>query len=161
MAGVQASVSATPAAGVPGLDYDNGANDCVSWIADVAIPFGVLVVQTVSGHCALPTATGNVTALQSGVAALSHTVRPSATGGYQIGDVVRVKRRGRIWVLTEEAIVVGDVVFARFAPLAGNTQLGAFRKSADTATAVGVPRASWFAAATSGLAIVDLVVPGN
>jgi hypothetical protein len=129
---VQTAVAVKPAVGAPGLEYDSSFSDVVSWIATVAIPFGALVYESAEGKATLPTATGNVTGGRTGVALIDPT---KASGvGYEIGDAVRVMRRGRCFVLNEEALAFGDVLFVRFAAGTG-TQLGAFRNDADTATA--------------------------
>jgi hypothetical protein len=130
---VQTAVAVNPAVGRPGLEYDSSFSDIVSWIATVAIPFGALVYESAEGKATLPTATGNVTGGKTGVALIDHT---KASGvGYEIGDAVRVMRRGRCFVLNEEALAFGDTLFARFAAGGGGSQLGAFRNDADTASA--------------------------
>lgn len=129
---VQTAVSVNPLAGTPGLEYDDSFSDIVSWIATVAIPFGVLVYESAEGKATLPTATGNVTGGRTGIALIDHN-KPSGVG-YEIGDAVRVMRRGRCWISTEEALAFGDTLFARFAAGTG-TQKGSFRNDADTATA--------------------------
>lgn len=130
---VQTAVSVNPAVGQPGLEYDDSYSDIVTWIATVAIPFGRLVYESAEGKATLPTATGNVTGGRTGVALIDHN---KASGvGYEIGDAVRVMRRGRCWVANEEALAFGDTLFARFASGAGGTGLGSFRNDADTATA--------------------------
>ena len=82
---VQTSVSVNPAVGQPGLEYDDSFSDIVSWIATVAIPFGVLVYESAEGKATLPTATGNVTGGRVGIALIDHN-KPSGVG-YEIGDV--------------------------------------------------------------------------
>jgi len=130
---VQTVVTINPLAGAPGLEYDDSFSDVVSWIATVAIPFGVLVYESAEGKATLPTATGNVTAGRTGIALIDHS---KASGvGYEIGDAVRVMKRGRVWIRSEEALAFGDTLFVRFADGAGGTQEGAFRNDADTATA--------------------------
>jgi hypothetical protein len=130
---IQTAVAAKPAVGAPGMEYDSSFSDVVSWIATVAIPFGALVYESAEGKATLPTATGHVTGGRTGVALID----PTKVGGvgYEIGDAVRVMRRGRCYVLNEEALVFGDTLFVRFADGAGGTQEGAFRNDADTATA--------------------------
>ena len=130
---VQTAVSIDPPVGRPGLEYDISYSDIVTWIATVAIPFGALVYESAEGKATLPTATGNVTGGRTGVALIDPT---KASGvGYEIGDAVRVMRRGRCFVLNEEALAFGDTLFVRFGDGAGGTQEGAFRNDADTATA--------------------------
>lgn len=150
---VQTAVAIDPVAGSPGLEYDDSFSDVVSWIATVAIPFGVLVYESAEGKATLPTATGNVTAGRCGIALIDHN---KASGdGYAIGDAVRVMRRGRVWVLTEEQLAFGDTLFSRFAAGTG-TQKGAFRNDADTATCSTPPNMQLIRAGTAVLAAVAI-----
>jgi hypothetical protein len=62
-----------------------------------------------------------------------------------------------IYVVVEEAVNKGDDAYVRYASGSGGTQLGAFRKSADTSTAAALPRASFDStAAIGGLAKLKL-----
>jgi hypothetical protein len=150
---VQTSVLAKPLLGSPGMEYDSSFSDVISWIATVAIPFGVLVYESAEGKAALPTATGNVTGGRVGIALIDPA---KASGvGYEVGDAVRVMRRGRVWILTEEQLAFGDTLFARFATGTG-TQKGAFRNDADTTTASTPPNMSLHLAGTASLACVAI-----
>lgn len=150
---VQTAVSIDPPIGAPGLEYDDSFSDIVSWIATVAIPFGVLVYESAEGKATLPTATGNVTGGQTGIALIDHN--KASQDGYAIGDAVRVMRRGRCWVLTEEQLAFGDTLFARFATGTG-TQKGAFRNDADTASASTPTNMSLLKAGTAALAAIKI-----
>lgn len=69
--------------------------------------------------------------------------------------MVPVLKHGYAYVRVEEAVNKGDQAFIRFASGAGGTQLGAFRKSADTASAAASPNCTYeTTAAAAGLAIV-------
>ena len=59
--------------------------------------------------------------------------RPFNDDGFewQTNDVVDLRQKGPITVVTEEAVLKEDPVYVRFATKAGNTQLGAFRNDAD------------------------------
>jgi hypothetical protein len=150
---VQTSVTAKPAIGSPGLEYDSSFSDVISWIATVAIPFGVLVYESAEGKAALPTATGNVTGGRTGIALIDPT---KASGvGYEVDDAVRVLRRGRAWVLTEEQLAFGDTLFARFQTGTG-TQKGAFRNDADTASCSTPTNMALYLAGTAALACVSV-----
>jgi hypothetical protein len=150
---VQSAVSINPLAGSPGMEYDSSFSDIVSWIATVAIPFGVLVYESAEGKASLPTATGNVTAGRCGIA-LSDPMKASQVG-YEIGDAVRVMKRGRCWIRTEEALAFGDVMFARFAAGTG-TQLGAFRNDADTGTCSTPPNLLLLRGGATNVAAVSI-----
>jgi hypothetical protein len=134
---VQTAVAVKPAVGAPGLEYDVGFSHVESWIATVAIPFGALVYESAEGKATLPTATGHVTGGRTGIALIDHS---KASGvGYEIGDAVRVLRRGCAFVLNEEALAFGDTLFVRFGDGAGGTVEGSFRNDADTGTASTPP----------------------
>jgi hypothetical protein len=150
---VQTAVSVNPLAGAPGMEYDDSFSDIVSWIATVAIPFGVLVYESAEGKATLPTATGNVTAGRVGIALIDPSLASQA--GYAIGDPVRVMIRGRAWIRSEEALAFGDTLFARFAAGTG-TQLGAFRNDADTATASTPPNMRLLRAGATNVAAVQI-----
>lgn len=128
-----------------------------------ALPIGVLVVidATVTPvgpidiACRLPTATGDVTG--TGALGVVLEKRSSESLNYRGNTMVTVLAEGRVWVVVEEAVNAGDAAFVRFAAGAGGTQLGAFRKSADTASAVALPGSRYMTTAAAGaLAILEL-----
>jgi hypothetical protein len=150
----QLSYSESPAVGRPGMEFDiSAANDVVSWIADEAIPFGVWVSETVEGHCELPDTSAEITTNKGGIALIDPSKASQA--GYAIGDLVRVMRRGRCFVLSEETLTKGDTLFARFATGTG-TQKGAFRNDADTASAATPTGASLYRGGGINLAVLEL-----
>jgi hypothetical protein len=89
-------------------------------------------------------------------------VATSPTGaGVPPKYAVSVLTKGRIYVVVEEAVTPASAVFVRFAAGVGGTQLGAFRASADTATASAAP-AGWryrSSAAIGGIAELELNLP--
>jgi len=150
---LQTAVAVKPTVGAPGLEYDISDSDVETWIATVAIPFGVLVYESAEKKATLPTATGNVIGGKTGIALVDHS---KASGvGYEIGDAVRVMRRGRVWVLTEEQLAFGDTLFARFATGTGS-QKGAFRNDADTASASTPTNMKLELAGTASLACISV-----
>lgn len=154
---IQTSVASKAPDGMPGLEYDSMDNDIVTKIAAEIIPFGVGVVFTAEQTCELPDATGEVTGQGGWGVALIDPNLPTGSTGYQIGDPVRVITRGRVWVLTEEALANTDPPFMRFASGGGGTQKGAFRNDADTATAVQAPNnARVFQGGSTGRAVLEL-----
>jgi hypothetical protein len=140
---VQTAVGLKPNVGSPGLLYDvSDDNDIVSFIATTAIPFGAYIFVSSDGFVSVPAATGNVTApvrSQRGIALIDHN--KATQEGYDIGDTVRVLRRGRVWALTDPtiSILISSALFVRFAAGAGGTVLGAFGLVADTGTASSPP----------------------
>lgn len=148
-----------PAEAFEGMEADNSAvKERLSGQAAVIIPFGRLVVaddvQDSPHTVVLPTATGQVTdghALGVSVGDVSKQEGPTlGVNQYAVDDAVPVLRRGRIHVITEDAVtVVGTPAFVRFA--AGTfPNLGAFRTDADTATAVALPGARFMTLAGIG-----------
>lgn len=75
-------------------------------------------------------------------------------------EVASVLRRGRIWVVVEEAVAVGDPVFFRHTAGGGGSEIGAFRNDADTATCDQLTQAAWLqGSAGAGVALLEVNVP--
>jgi len=118
------------------------------------IPFGLAVKKgTNEDEAILPTAgTDKVV----GIAAHTHAMNTigstgwSADAGIPADEVFDLLRKGVVWVKVEQAVVQGDLAFVRFAAGAGGTQKGAFRKDADTATAMLVKGAVFLTGAAAG-----------
>lgn len=154
----------------PGQPADLGVKDKTTALAvAAAVPYGVLAVRDLTNTSAwnvagkVPSTSGSITTLGSilGVvmADQGRAQDPSvAVATLPINSAMSILRTGRIWVLVEEAVVAGDQAFARFASGGGGTQLGAFRKSADTATAVAVPGAYYVStqASAGGYACLEV-----
>lgn len=162
---IQTAVSYNPAAAIEGQVADLNNNDMRSYAAGVDITNGRFVVMgAADGRCKLPTATGEITGGKAlGIAVYDPMKMVNWPAGntvpYPQGTTVPILRKGTAWVKVEEAVAPGDPVFVRFAVGTGSA-LGAFRKSADTATAVQLPGAVYLdTAAANGLARVDLNVP--
>lgn len=122
-----------------------------------AIPFGVAVTKAAGdGNYDLPNAAGDKV---FGIVLHSHDYdQRDLTGaqGVPVDCDFNLLEEGVAYVKVEEAVVDGDAVFARFAAGAGGAQLGAFRKSADTATAGAVKGAKFrSSAAAGGFALVS------
>lgn len=102
------------------------------------IGFGLMLRQgTAEEQARNLSATGQQVA---GVSIHEHTEKAKNTGTAEEiaadGGKASVLRRGRIWVVTEEAVAIGDGVFYRFAT-GSATVLGGFRTDRD-----GVPEVS-------------------
>lgn len=155
---VQSAVTLNPPAGQAGVEYDIGFNDVVSRKATVAIPFGSIVTIIDDVTCKLPTATGEVTASQVGIALRDDSKASGA--GYAIDDEVRVMVKGRAFVAVEGTVAAGGAIFARFASGAGGTALGALRADADTASAVAIPSAKFVRGITgAGITVASINQP--
>lgn len=118
------------------------------------IPFGVgLKKGSADDGYVLPAAGGD---LIDGIAIHTHAVDTIGLSGLSPSDAglqpkqtFAVLRRGYIWVKVEEAVVRDDTAFCRYATGTG-TQLGAWRKSADTSTAAIVKGARYMTSAAAG-----------
>ena len=97
-----------------------------------------------------------------GFALHTHAVENALTGeslGYEPQSAVSILRRGRVYVLVEDAVVAGGQVFIRHVAGAGET-LGAARSDVDGSDASALPSASFMTAASAGgLAVVELNLP--
>jgi hypothetical protein len=153
--------------GFPGqiVDIAEG-RDVISVNASVALPYGKLAVRVSAASfdkivAKLPTTALEITTVGSAlgvvVADQARAQDPSvALATYPVNSAVPVIRKRRVWVVVEEAVVAGDDVYVRFAAGTG-TELGAFRKSADTATAALLPGAKFVTdAALGGYAVLEL-----
>jgi hypothetical protein len=153
--------------------YNGNMVETVVVAGTAPIPFGVFVCRdldrVVSGPedyaVRLPRVTGDVTGnlgLLGGVTLDKiATEQPNNYTGlygfYGSNTMVNVLRDGRVLVLVEEAVTISSTVFVRFASGTGGTQLGAFRASADSATAVAWPLAKFTnSAAAGGLAVLEV-----
>jgi hypothetical protein len=155
----QLSVTDAPTILQPGQLFDLGNHDIVSKVCTEDVPFGVFV--NISGDtCELPDTLGEANG-DGGIALIDPTKGSPRDGltvpGYKSGDVVRVLRRGRVCILAEEALAVGDTLFVRYATGTG-TQKGAFRNDADTTTA-GTPANIKLFKAHATLPVVEINTP--
>lgn len=75
------------------------------------------------------------------------------------GEDASLVRRGRVWVVVEEAVAPGEAVFFRHTTGTG-TELGAFRNDADTATCDQVTQANWLVGSSgAGVALLEINIP--
>jgi len=160
----QTVYSINQAAAQAGQLYDLGENDVVSAVDhNEAVPFGVAVVQGAQDNeCKLPASAGDM-AKVLGVSLLVQTKEQSLLTSIvnnPAGSDISVLRKGRVWVQVEEAVQAFSPVFVRFAAGAGGSQLGAFRASADTASAGQVDGCAFRSSAVSGgFAVVEFNLP--
>lgn len=159
---IQNAVTDTPPVAIEGMTSDVFFVEEESKYSQVDLTNGRFVCfGTADNQVKLPTVTGDVTGKPCGITRYQPATMVNWPAGqsvpYPQGTVTPVVRRGKVWVKVEEAVVPGDPVFARFAAGAGGTILGAFRKTADTATAVAIPSAVYrTTAGINGLALVEL-----
>jgi hypothetical protein len=159
-----------PAVALEGMEADTSlAKERISGLATVAIPFGHFVSAEGSAEnpyaVELPDATAKVTdgrGLGVAVSDVSVESDGGAGNGYEIDDAVPILRRGRVWVISEDAVAaVGTPAFVRFAAGGGGSVLGAFRTDADTASAVGLPGARFMTTSAGAGELVVLELTGN
>jgi hypothetical protein len=155
MAGIT-SYPTAPGTGFAGQIADEAPRYIDSAInkAAAAIPFGIAVKKgTNEDEAVLLAATGDVI---SGITIHRHDVNTigssawASDAGIPVGDRFDQLKSGVVLVKVEEAVVQYDKAFVRFAAGAGGTQLGAWRKSADTATARAVNGAYFLKGAAAG-----------
>lgn len=165
---MQLSYPKTMPIGFAGMKADATDDTCVSKVnaeATAEIPFGVGVIRGAADNQAvLPGAAGD-SAKFFGIVVHSHNyAKPYQLGAVGIlpKNMMSVMAVGRIMVQVEEAVVAGDRGFMRIAAGAGGTQKGAWRKSADTATAIEILGTRFVtSAAAAGLAVIEVNVTAN
>ena len=133
--------------------------------AAAEVKFGCVVTRGAASNLIIhPAAAAGITdeKLVRGVVVASHEMESqpgAATPGYVVGSVVPVMRKGRVWVLAEDAITEGtSIVHVRYAAGAGGTQLGAIRGSAVASETALLPKAKWKTntSAVNQLAILEI-----
>jgi len=159
---MQLTYNQTPNVAMAGMKADASDDTCDSLANGdtVTIPPGVAVIKgTSDAKAKLPGTSGDhflgVTVYSA--AGMTDLVN----GGYAVADAMPVMRKGRIWVQVEEAVNKGDNAFIRYASGTG-TQKGAFRKSADTSTAVQAKGFVYLTTASAnGFALLEVDVSAH
>lgn len=161
---VQTAVNNEFNLGFAGQEADNSPKDGVSArnSQGAAIPFGVALVKgTNDDDAKLPTG-ASVTADFIGIARHTHAYMNydlAGTSGIPANGVLTVAKKGRYLVAVEAAVTKGALAFFRIAANGGNTQLGAWRGDADTASAVSSGFRFGSSTTGAGLAVLDLNLP--
>lgn len=166
----QTTYNTTPPIAAEGEIGTSGPVDLISGIANdtnAVIPFGKFVVTKTAAaggeipEVELPNATGEVTGVYAlGVVVRDRTIEndsATAFAGYTDGEVLTIMRRGRIWVISEDAVSsAGAAAFVRFVAGVGEV-LGSFRTDADTSDAVALPGARFMTTCDAGgLVLLEL-----
>lgn len=152
----QTSVSQYGAASFAGMLGDSGFTDKMSYSAEAAIGFGVPVqlgTDPARQVTVLTTSAGQA-ALAVGISVAAQVVEQTSAGvaAYAAKDTVPVLKKGRIWMLTDDAVAAGAVA---------NLKLSSGAVT-DEAVATGIEAFTQFSArfltATSaaGLALVEI-----
>jgi hypothetical protein len=119
-----------------------------------AIPFGIgLKTGPNKGDAVVPPSGAGdklrgISMFEQGLNNIGLASASPATAGILDQVEFNLVERGRVWVIAEEAVDVDSPVYCRYAAGAGGTQLGAFRASADTATAALVKGARYLSKTT-------------
>ena len=124
-----------------------------------ALTFKTLPAPGKNAIVELPNATGEITGDNfAGISVRDPTVElPQGSNvftGFKTGDVISLLRRGRLWVVSEDAVSARVPVFARFVA-GGGEELGALRTDADTADAVAIPGSKFMTSGGAG-AVVEM-----
>lgn len=124
--------------GITGLDADTALTTVTAHGNTEQIPAGVFVARGPNFQdCRLIRASSDPIV---GVTKHQHQAQRANKSSdalqlWQPNSLIPVVKRGRIWVIVEQAVALTDTPFVRFAAGAGGSQLGAIRKDADTASA--------------------------
>jgi len=144
----------------PGMLADTGSrNDVLSRISEEAVSFpaGVALVAGTLPDTQALLPTGAASLL--GVALHSHANEVGGDDLNLIDDAsaFNVLHVGRVYVQVEEAVTPASTVFVRVVAGGGGTQLGAFRASADTASALAATGARYLTSAgIAGFAVLEI-----
>jgi hypothetical protein len=160
-----------PAVSFPGHPVDVGYKDDLSVVAASAtLPYGRLIVKDSAKTAGfdklagkLPAAGADITtggnAFGVALADQGRAQDPTfAVPTYPQFAMVPCRRKGRVWVIVEEAVADNDPVYVRFADGTVTGNNGGFRKSADTATAALLPNAVYRGASISVGGVLYAVV---
>jgi len=126
-----------------------------------AVPFGVGVARGSEDNLArLPSDSGDTLL---GITVLDQTEVNQLTTGtheYDGDDVMSILRKGRIYVVPEDAVTVDGDVYVRVTASGANTQLGAIRSDNDSGNAIQLTGAVFQDSAGAGeFAIVEINKP--
>lgn len=155
----QTTVNQNPAVGKEGLLYDaqHAPDALITGYVDesAGIKPGRLVIRSASGDWTgeLPDGTGSLGTNVLGISAFTHKglVNPSSEDNevYEDNEPLPLLRKGRIWVISEDAFTPSDPVFVRVVAGVGE-ELGTFRTDADTADAIAFTAARWMTSGDAG-----------
>lgn len=158
----QTSYSIDQAAAYDGSVYDLGSTDVVTAVVESSVIPGIFVTKgAASKGVTPPDALGEVTnpALARGFVVRDVSQESNASGElvYASEALVPVLKKGRIWVVCEDAFDESDRVYVRYATTTNGTQLGRVRTDIDATNAVLLERARFLNSGDAGaLALLDL-----
>lgn len=156
---MQTTVDTNLVIGFPGMKADSGFDDVLTREAKEDVAFGKGLVEGVgAGESILPAASGFKF---DGVALHTHTVELDGDEErkYEAEDAMSVLRRGRVYVVSEDAVSIGDGVFLRHTAGGLATELpGNFRTDADGGDAGELSGCRWLTTTSSTFALALLEI---
>ncbi len=154
-----------PEIGREGAIADASSRDILSRLVEASAglkPGRVVTKGTATRQVRVPVLTGEVTGgVVMGISVYDAGREPGGTNGeYEQYEVVPVLRRGRVWMLAEDAVAEGGAVFVRFTS-AGAEEDGRVRSDADGGDAVALPGAVYRSTTTTTdqLVLVEINLP--
>lgn len=168
MANFFTSILQTAVVAIEGMLADSGSKEFLSrTVVNATIAQGracVFHAGDADAGVRIPSATGEVSG--PNLMGVSFFEDSAQNNPYAVGDQLAVLRRGRLWVIVEEAVTPASTVFIRHAAGTGGTAaspIGGFRASADantSATAVSTASMRYLTSASAGgLAILAVNLP--
>jgi hypothetical protein len=151
---------AEQASAFEGMKGDSGNDDVLSRLAEVAVPFGKLVIigTDKDKQCKLPGAATDITnaKLPLGVSLQTHAMEQSSSrNGYNVNDAASIMHKGRVYVKVEEAVSPSDTPYVRYA--AGGNGVGSFGKTAGSTERAALAGARFLTSAgVNGLALLEV-----
>lgn len=126
---------------------------------DQVIPYGRFVcIDAAQGDkfCRLPRVAADVGGVTLGVA-VSHTSSDVDAVGYVDKSTVSIVNKGRVWMIAEDAVSLGDDVYVRYTANGGTKLPGMVRSDGDTSKAAKLNRAKFASSAGAfELVLVEL-----
>jgi hypothetical protein len=123
------------------------------------IPFGRFVCRDEAhgdDYCRLPRLSTDIDGSCLGVA-VSHTAQEPGTTGYANHSSVSILNKGRIWMVAEDAVTLGDAVYVRYTANGATKLPGMVRSDDDSSKAAALARAKFASTAGAGeLVLVEL-----
>lgn len=157
----QLTYTETPETAFRGMLADTGDHDVLSKafeaLANADAPFGTpMVFGTLDDQCKLPAGANDVLL---GVSIHQMMDPRDTTVGIKDTQTVSILQRGRIWVLVEEDIAIGDQVWFRHTAN-GLLVPGGWGNDTDGGKRTQIVGARWEKAASAGqLALLDINIP--
>lgn len=147
--------------GIPGMAFDIGDSDIVSFVANEALEPGKIVRVRSDGKVEYPT---DDTGVLVGVVMYQDTKEssyPQGTAVYQAGDVVPVLRYGRIWTqfVSGTQVIMADANLSNGATVADRGKLTAQVTAANSVRTMAGRVKFWEVQTAANLALAEVAFP--